>query len=154
MRPGAAEASLSPTTWPSSRLLQDQAQPWLLMALNLDLILIRVLHPGLFPQDRTATWANDAPLETVVNRSVPKACGPNMDQARPARGGSGAPRRAGQDDERDPGEGARQAVPVPQVVVVTCSAACSSAGLVGQASTSMGKLTTPIQLTTRPSPPP
>ena len=46
------------------------------------------------------------------------------------------------------------AVPISQVVVVTCSAALSSAGSVGQPSTSRGKLDTPIQLTTRPSPPP
>jgi hypothetical protein len=31
-----------------------------------------------------ATWANDVPLETVANRSAPMACGPNVDQARPA----------------------------------------------------------------------
>jgi hypothetical protein len=30
----------------------------------------------------TATWANDVRLETVVNRPVPMACGPNVDQAR------------------------------------------------------------------------
>jgi hypothetical protein len=28
-----------------------------------------------------ATWANDLPVETVANRSVPMACGPNVDQA-------------------------------------------------------------------------
>jgi hypothetical protein len=32
-------------------------------------------------------------LETVANRSVPMACGPNVDQACPACGGSGAPHR-------------------------------------------------------------
>jgi hypothetical protein len=40
----------------------------------------RVLHPGLFPQDRIGDLRNDAPLETVANRSVPMACGPNVDQ--------------------------------------------------------------------------
>jgi hypothetical protein len=28
-----------------------------------------------------ATWANDVPLETVANRSIPMECGPNVDQA-------------------------------------------------------------------------
>ena len=41
-----------------------------------DLLLIRVLHPGSFPQDRTCDWANDGPLETATNRSAPMACGP------------------------------------------------------------------------------
>jgi hypothetical protein len=34
-----------------------------------------------FPRIAPATWANGVPLETVVNRSVPMACGPNVDQA-------------------------------------------------------------------------
>jgi hypothetical protein len=51
-----------------------------------DLILIRVLYPGLFPQDCTCDWADDAPLETVANRSAPMAGGPNVDQARPGSG--------------------------------------------------------------------
>ena len=42
------------------------------------------------PARTTYRWR---PLETVTNRSAPMACGPNVDQARPARGGSGAPRR-------------------------------------------------------------
>jgi hypothetical protein len=50
------------------------------------LILIRVLHGGLFPQDRSCDLRNDASLETVANRSVPMACGPNVDQACPACG--------------------------------------------------------------------
>ena len=58
-----------------------------------DLILIRDLRPGLFPQDRISDLRDDAPQETATNRSVPMACGPNVDQARPARGGSGAPHR-------------------------------------------------------------
>ena len=44
-----------------------------------------------FPWMAPATCANDGPLETVANRSVPLACGPNVDQARPARGGSDVP---------------------------------------------------------------
>jgi hypothetical protein len=40
-----------------------------------DLIFIRALHPGLFLQDPAATWANDVPLETAMNRSGPMACG-------------------------------------------------------------------------------
>jgi hypothetical protein len=51
-----------------------------------DLILIRVLHPALFLQDRPASWANDAPLETVTIRSGPMGCGPTVDQARPLSG--------------------------------------------------------------------
>jgi hypothetical protein len=56
---------------------------------------IRVLRPGLFPQDRTCDLrANEVPLETVANCSEPMACGPNVDQARDAqrtgRLGSGA----------------------------------------------------------------
>jgi hypothetical protein len=46
-----------------------------------DRILIRVLLPVLFPQDRTCDLRNDVPLETVASRSVPIACGPNVDQA-------------------------------------------------------------------------
>jgi hypothetical protein len=38
-----------------------------------------------FPRIVPATWANDAPLETAANRSAPMGCGPNVDQARPAR---------------------------------------------------------------------
>jgi hypothetical protein len=49
-------------------------------------ILIRVLHLGLFPRMAPATWANDVPLETVANRSVPMACGPNVDQTGSPRG--------------------------------------------------------------------
>jgi hypothetical protein len=41
------------------------------------------------PARTTYGWR---PLETVANRSDPMACGPNVDQARLARGGSGAPR--------------------------------------------------------------
>jgi hypothetical protein len=49
--------------------------------------------PGpVSPGSAPATWANDVALGTVANRSVPMACGPNVDQACPARGGSGAPR--------------------------------------------------------------
>jgi hypothetical protein len=33
-----------------------------------------------FPRITPATWVNDEPLETVGNRSVPMACGPNADQ--------------------------------------------------------------------------
>jgi hypothetical protein len=43
--------------------------------------LIRVLLPVLFPQDRIGDLRNDVPLETVASRSVPMACGPNVDQA-------------------------------------------------------------------------
>jgi hypothetical protein len=46
-----------------------------------------------FPRNAPPTCVNEVPLETVANRSVPMACGPNVDQARPARGGSGAPHR-------------------------------------------------------------
>jgi hypothetical protein len=49
-----------------------------------DLILIRVLYPGLFPQDCTCDWADDAPLETVANRSAPMAGGPTW--TRPDQG--------------------------------------------------------------------
>jgi len=52
-----------------------------------DLILIRVLHSGLLPCIGPATWANDVPQETVVNRWAPMACGPNVDQARLGCGG-------------------------------------------------------------------
>jgi Protein of unknown function (DUF4242) len=41
---------------------------------------------GVFPRIAPATWANEAPLETVVNRSAPMACRPNVDQARRSRG--------------------------------------------------------------------
>jgi hypothetical protein len=34
-----------------------------------------------FPRIAPATCANDVPLETVADRSVPLACGPNVDQA-------------------------------------------------------------------------
>ena len=34
-----------------------------------------------FPRIAPATWANDPPLVTATNRSVPMACGPNVDQA-------------------------------------------------------------------------
>jgi hypothetical protein len=41
-----------------------------------------------------ASWANDAPLETIGNRSAPMGCGPDVDQAhdaqRTGRLGSGA----------------------------------------------------------------
>jgi hypothetical protein len=49
-----------------------------------DLILIRVLHPGLLSQD--AAWANDEPLDSAANRSVPMAYGPNLDQSYDASG--------------------------------------------------------------------
>jgi hypothetical protein len=58
-----------------------------------DLILIRILPGDLFPQDRTRDLRDDVALETVANRSAPMACGPNVDQARPARGGNDAPPR-------------------------------------------------------------
>jgi hypothetical protein len=45
-----------------------------------DLILIRVPHLGLFPRIGSAAWANDDPLDTDANRSVPMAYGPNLDQ--------------------------------------------------------------------------
>jgi hypothetical protein len=44
-------------------------------------ILIRVLRPGLFPQECTCDLRDDVPLETVANRSTPMAYGPNLDQA-------------------------------------------------------------------------
>jgi hypothetical protein len=41
-----------------------------------------------FPRIGPASCANDGPLETVANRSVPMACGPNVDQAAvPVRSG-------------------------------------------------------------------
>jgi hypothetical protein len=56
-------------------------------------ILIRVLHVGSLLQDPPVTWANDAPLVTVANRSTPMACGLKVDQARPLAGA--AARRIG-----------------------------------------------------------
>jgi hypothetical protein len=52
----------------------------------------RLVFPGwhLRPGRTMNCWR---PLETVTNRSAPMACGPDMDQAHPARGGSGAPHR-------------------------------------------------------------
>jgi len=51
-----------------------------------DLILIRVLHPGLFPQERDLLPGRPThrlrPLGTTGNRSAPMACGPNVDQPR------------------------------------------------------------------------
>jgi hypothetical protein len=42
--------------------------------------------PGpVSPGSPPATWANDAPLETVANRSVPMACGPNVGPGRARR---------------------------------------------------------------------
>src|SRR5215204_2155781 len=38
------------------------------------------------PRIAPATWTNDAPLETIANRSAPMAWGPNVDQARPGSG--------------------------------------------------------------------
>jgi len=55
---------------------------------RLDLILIRVLRQPSFPQDPTRDLRQDAPLETAGNRSVPMACGPNVDQ--PGSMGSGS----------------------------------------------------------------
>jgi hypothetical protein len=49
--------------------------------------LSEICTRACFPRMAPATWANDALLETVANRSAPMACGPGM----PARGGSGAP---------------------------------------------------------------
>src|SRR5215218_1692489 len=43
----------------------------------------------LQPARTTYRWR---PLETAANRSAPMACGPNVDQARPAYGSSDAPR--------------------------------------------------------------
>ena len=51
----------------------------------------RVLHPGLIPQDRTSTCANDVPLETSTNRSNPMACGPKW--TKPGEGGPDPHRR-------------------------------------------------------------
>jgi hypothetical protein len=48
---------------------------------------------GLFPQDLVCDLRIDVPLVTAGNRSVPMACGPNVDQSRHARGGSSAPHR-------------------------------------------------------------
>jgi hypothetical protein len=45
------------------------------------LYYIRVLHLGLFRQDHACDLRNDAPLATVASRSVPLACGPNVDHA-------------------------------------------------------------------------
>jgi hypothetical protein len=45
-----------------------------------DLILITVLHPGLLTRIAFVTWANDAPLETVANRSAPMAGGPGQNR--------------------------------------------------------------------------
>ena len=67
-----------------------ELRKWLAGLLGLepgDLILIRVLHSGLLPCIGPATWANDVPQETVVNRWAPMACGPNVDQARLGCGG-------------------------------------------------------------------
>jgi hypothetical protein len=57
------------------------------------LILIRVLHLGLFPQDGIGDLREDVPLETVANRSLPMACGPDVHQA--ARGGRSCGLRRG-----------------------------------------------------------
>jgi hypothetical protein len=43
-----------------------------------DLIVIRVLYPGLFSQDRIWDVRQCLPPETTANRSTPMACGPNV----------------------------------------------------------------------------
>ena len=48
-----------------------------------------------FRRTAPATCANDLPLETATNRSAPMACGPDVDQARPARGGQRRSARRG-----------------------------------------------------------
>jgi hypothetical protein len=73
IRPPAA--SLAPAT--KHRIGRGTADRFKLVS---DLILIRVLHPGLFLQDRSCDLHNDAPLETATNRSAPLDCGPNVDQ--------------------------------------------------------------------------
>jgi hypothetical protein len=73
IRPSAA--SLAPAT--KHRIGRGTADRFKLVS---DLILIRVLHPGLFLQHRSCDLHNDAPLETATNRSAPMDCGPNVDQ--------------------------------------------------------------------------
>ena len=46
---------------------------------DLDFILIRVLHGACFCRIVPATCVDNVPLETVADRSVPLACGPNVD---------------------------------------------------------------------------
>jgi hypothetical protein len=54
-----------------------------------DRILISALHRPSYPQDPARDLDHDAPLETVANRSVPMACGPNVDQVCLTHGESG-----------------------------------------------------------------
>src|SRR5918993_4093592 len=86
-----------------------------------DLILIRVLHGGLFPQDRSCDLRNDAPL-------VLMACGPNMDQTRPACGGSGAPPRGPWRARETPAGCPRQASPAWAIALLGGALAGSGPG--------------------------
>src|SRR4029450_1045694 len=93
-----------------------------------DLILIRVLHRGLFLQDRIGDLRNDAPLETGANRSAPMACEPNVDQACPACGGSGAPRRGPWLARETPAGCPRQASPAGAIALLGGALAGSGPG--------------------------
>ena len=52
-----------------------------------------------FSRIAPGTWANDGPLETVVNRSASVACGPNVDQAAPRSQTSSTPVLAAADHD-------------------------------------------------------
>ena len=57
-----------------------------------------ICERACFPRIAPTTCANDVPLETVVNRSTPMACGPNVDQ--PMHSVEPAPRKEAQASSR------------------------------------------------------
>jgi hypothetical protein len=80
-----------------------------------------------FPRIVSATWPNDAPLETAANRSAPMGCGPNVDQARPARGAA-AHRVADLGWKVDPRRLPRQASPARAIALLGGALAGSGPG--------------------------
>jgi hypothetical protein len=103
----------------SRRPLGKRFRWWARQDLNLGTSsLSEICAWACFPRIVPATWANDAPLETATNRSAPMGCGPNVDQARPARGGSGAPRRGPWLARETPAGCPRQASPTGAIALL------------------------------------
>jgi hypothetical protein len=64
---------------------------WAGQDLNLEPHPYQRSSPSLVPEDGASDLRINLPLVTAGYRSVASGCGPTMDRARPARGGSGAP---------------------------------------------------------------
>jgi hypothetical protein len=110
------------------RFCWSEAGWWAWEDLNLRPHPYQRSSPGPDSQDGTSDLRNDLPPVTAAYRSAPIGCGPNMDQGRPARRGSGAPPGGPWLARETPADCPRQASPAWAIALLGGALAGSGPG--------------------------